>query len=159
MVVASIFFAVIVLIDRLVKHYIYLNFMPGEMREFIPGFIDLLYHQNTGMAFSLLDNHQWVLLVTTPLLLAVVAFAIIRGMVTCKVQRLALVAIMAGGFSNWLSRLVYGFVVDMFSFSFVRFAVFNVADIFITVGAVVFCLFYLLEEQKKKKAKEVAEDA
>ena len=157
MLVAVLLFVGIVVIDRLVKHYIYTNFTLGEMRSFIPGLVDLTYHQNTGMAFSLLDNHQWVLMVSTPLLLLGILFAMWRRMITCKWQKLALVAVMAGGFSNWISRFVYGFVVDMFSFAFVRFAVFNVADIFITLGAIFFFLFYVLEERKRaidKKEKE-----
>ena len=43
---------------------------------------------------------------------------------------------------------------DFFEFEFVRFAVFNVADTFITVGAVVFCLWYLFHGSKHDGLRE-----
>ena len=141
----------IIIVDRLVKHHVFTNFTLGEMRNFIPGLIDLTYHQNTGMAFSFLNNHQWVPMLMAPMLIIGLAIALFKGVFPSKIQQFALLAIMAGGFSNWMSRIMYGFVVDMFSFAFVRFAVFNVADIFITCGAILFGISYLLEERKRKK--------
>ena len=147
----------ILTIDRLVKHYVFTNFALGETRNFIPGLIDLTYHQNTGMAFSFLNNHQWVPMLMAPMLLIGLAVALLKGMFPSKIQQFSLLAIMAGGFSNWLSRIMYGFVVDMFSFAFVRFAVFNVADIFITCGAILFGVSYLMEEWKRKKSETETE--
>ena len=141
----------IITLDRLVKHYVFTNFALGEMRSFLPGLMDLTYHQNTGMAFSFLNNHQWVPTLMAPLLIIGLGIALARGAFPSKIQQYSLLAIMAGGFSNWMSRIMYGFVVDMFSFAFVRFAVFNVADIFITCAAVLFGISYVMEERKRKK--------
>ena len=59
---------------------------------------------------------------------------------------------MAGAIGNCIDRIVCGYVVDMFEFEFMRFPVFNVADIYITVGAVIFCVCILLEKPAKKTA-------
>ena len=47
-----------------------------------------------------------------------------------------LVLIIAGGLGNFIDRVSQGFVVDMFHLDFVNFAIFNVADSYLTVGVV-----------------------
>jgi hypothetical protein len=51
--------------------------------------------------------------------------------------------VLGGALGNFLDRIDMGYVVDMFEFIFVKFAVFNVADIFITCGAIMFCIFVI----------------
>ena len=143
--------------DRLLKMYMIEHFALGETRDFIPGILQLTYFQNTGMAFSMLQNHQWVPMVFTPLLLLGLGVLLFRGAFPCNVQRLGLVAVMAGGLGNWVDRLLYGFVVDMFEPVFIRFAVFNIADIFITLGGIVFLVAFAVNEWKKEKAKKAPE--
>ena len=142
--------------DRLVKIYILANFNPGEAREFIPGVLQLAYFQNTGMAFSLLQDHPWIPMVLTPLLLLVLGVLLFRGVFPCRVQQWGMVALMAGGLGNWVDRLRYGFVVDMFEPVFIRFAIFNVADIFITLGGATFMVAFVICEWKKEQAKKKA---
>jgi len=137
-------------LDRIVKIWVLANFTMGEVRPFIPGFVQFRYTRNTGMAFSFLADHQWVFLVFVPLVLIGLGVAFKRGAFPCFVQQLALVAVMAGGFGNWVDRILYGSVVDMFEFTFMRFAIFNVADIFITCGAILFFIAYLVGEHRKK---------
>ena len=90
------------------------------------------------------------------ILIAITIFAVKDKMLTPKVQGFALTAFVAGGFSNWIDRIAHGFVIDMFEPIFMRFAVFNVADIFITVGATVFIVAYVLSEVRKNRAKAAA---
>ncbi|MCL2843334.1 MAG: signal peptidase II [Oscillospiraceae bacterium] len=142
--------------DRLVKIYILQNFNLGETQTFIPGILQLTYFQNTGMAFSMLQTQQWVPMILTPLLLLILGVLLFRGTFPCKVQQWGLVALMAGGLGNWVDRLLYGFVIDMFEPVFIRFAIFNVADIFITVGGIVFMVAFVVNEWKKEQAKKKA---
>ena len=63
-----------------------------------------------------------------------------------------------GGIGNLIDRFNYEFVVDMFDFTLINFAVFNVADIFVTCGSILFLIIFLftkgevidLESRKKK---------
>ena len=141
----------VLILDQLSKVWILTNFAVGEARAFIPGVLQLRYVQNTGMAFSFLVDHQWVPMVLTPLLLAFLGVCLARGLFPCKIQRLALAAVMAGGLSNWIDRVVHGFVVDMLEPVFMRFAVFNIADCFITVGGIVLLITLFVTELGKKK--------
>ena len=152
-----IFFALgIIVLDQAVKLWVLASFALGEARPFIPGVLQLRYVQNTGMAFGLLAEHQWIFLIFNPLILiAVTAFVVKTKIFTGKAQQFAFAAFVAGGFSNWIDRIAHGFVVDMFEPTFMRFAVFNVADIFIILGAIVLFVAYALSETRKHRIKGV----
>ncbi|MCL2563235.1 MAG: signal peptidase II [Oscillospiraceae bacterium] len=153
MLLALLFGLAIFLADRIIKIFILNNFALGETRDFIPGVLQLTYAQNTGMAFGFLAGHSWIPIVLTPLILGGLGVIVVKNMFPCKVQRLALVAIMAGGLANWVDRLAYGFVVDMFEPVFMRFAIFNLADAFITVGGIVFVAVYAMAEIRRAREK------
>ena len=54
----------------------------------------------------------------------------------------------AGALGNAFDRIIYGYVIDFIKAEFVNFAVFNVADIAITVGAALLVLSVCLEDKK-----------
>ena len=153
MKVSIAFGLLIFLIDRLVKILILNNLAPGEARSFLPGILQLTYARNTGIAFGFLGGHQWIPLVLTPLILIGLGVLLAKKIIACPVCRLGLIAVMAGGLGNWVDRIAYGYVVDMFEFTFMRFAVFNIADIFITLGGIVFLVAYFLSEMRAMKEK------
>ena len=59
--------------------------------------------------------------------------------------------VLAGAVGNLIDRCLYGYVVDMFEVQFMHFAIFNVADIFVVVGGILFCIYYLFLHDKKKE--------
>jgi signal peptidase II len=100
--------------------------------------------RNTGAAFSFMSDMRWVLVAVSFAVMAAVTYILIRyGDKLRLVGRLGLTGVLGGAFSNFIDRAVFGYVADFFEFEFVRFAVFNIADIFITVGGIAFCLYYL----------------
>jgi len=147
-------FVVVILGDQLLKHYILSNFAVGEAMPFIPNVLQLTHFRNTGMAFGFLRDHQWILLVVTPVLLLALGVLLFRNVVAHPLQRLAAVAVMAGGLSNWIDRILHGFVVDMFEPIFINFAVFNIADTFIVLGGFTWAISFFIEERRKDKAAE-----
>lgn len=141
--------ALIMMLDQIVKYFITLNMGPGDSAPLIPGIIRLTYHENTGAAFSFMSDMRWVLVVVS----GVVIIVLVVGMIRYKdkispVGRLALAAVLGGAVSHLLDRAFMGYVVDFFEFEFVRFAIFDVADCFITIGGIVFCIWYLLSSRK-----------
>jgi len=145
----------IFLADRLLKMYVLhaADALTNEAVTLIPGVLQLTYTENTGMAFGFLASYQWIPLVITPLILGGLGVLLAKNKFPCRVQRLALVCVMAGGVGNWVDRLLYGFVVDMLEPIFIRFAVFNLADVFITVGGFVFVVAYVVSEWQTAQAK------
>ena len=60
----------LVLLDQLVKWYVVKNIPLGVVKSFIPHVVSLTYLQNTGAAFSLLENQQWFFTIITLLVMA-----------------------------------------------------------------------------------------
>ncbi|MDR0293008.1 MAG: signal peptidase II [Oscillospiraceae bacterium] len=115
--------------------------------RFIPG-VDLTYAENTGAAFSILGSARWFLAATSALAAAAIVFAVCKGWVRRPLGIISISCVLGGAVGNLIDRLWRGTVIDMFEFTFVRFAIFNVADVFITAGGACFCLYLLLDARK-----------
>ena len=151
---SGLFALVIVLIDQAVKLWVLANFTVGEVRPFIPNILQFHYYQNTGMAFGLLAGHPWFFIASRPLLLTVFAVFLVKvNIFPHRLQQFALIAVMAGGFSNWIDNIAHGFVIDMFEPTFMSFAIFNVADSFITVGVAIILTTFIFSEVRKNRVK------
>ena len=150
--------AVIALIlDQAVKYWTTVNVVvdTGEAK-LIPGLVHMANVHNTGAAFSFLEGARWFFVVLCLIFTLVVIYALAKNLITHPVCRWASVFVLAGALGNCIDRIVCGYVVDMFEFDFLifkhPFPVFNVADIFITLGVIVFCIALLLEKPADKKS-------
>ena len=129
----------LVALDQLVK-YLVLTYIPlGGHVPFIPYLVELTYVQNTGAAFSLFNQHTWLLTLTS----LVMSAALWKGFFRHPLGRVTLTLLLAGAVGNLIDRAFRGFVVDMFNLLFMNFAVFNVADICVVVGGIAAALYYL----------------
>ena len=144
-IVAGIIAALIVL-DQLVKAYVVQNIALGEIKSWIPNLVSLTYLQNRGAAFSMLQDQQWFFAVITLVVMAGAIWYLHKHIEDSLWIVFGLVLIIAGGLGNFIDRISQGFVVDMFHLDFVNFAIFNVADSYLTVGVVVLLLAMLKEE-------------
>lgn len=113
----------------------------------------LTYHTNTGAAFSIFREHTEILAgLSFVLSLGLIIFLIrLRRVEKFHLGHLGLAFIIGGAIGNGIDRLVYRYVVDYFDFRLIDFAVFNVADSFITVGVILFAIDALFFENKRKK--------
>ena len=135
--------AALVALDQLVKYLVMTNIPLGEHVPFIPYILDLTYVTNTGAAFSIFSEHTWALAIVSLVMSAVLALALFKGLFRHPLGRLTLTLLLAGALGNFIDRAFRGFVVDMFNVLFMRFAVFNVADICVVVGGIAAGLYYL----------------
>lgn len=153
----SIIGMLVVIVDQLVKFWVDRNInWTNPTRTFIPGFMSLVRVQNDGAAFSFLSGsgaRVWFIVITGVFALLVV-LALATNFVSGKFGRWCLVLVTAGGISNMIDRIRYGFVLDMFKLEIFDFAVFNVADIFITVFCIAFILYILFGGEKKREVDE-----
>ncbi len=101
----------------------------------VPGIIDLRPVQNRGMAFSMLSGQTLALTVFTALLIAGLVGWLVARPDAPRLARAGLWLIVGGGLGNLYDRLATGSVTDFIELAFVRFAVFNLADVCICVGA------------------------
>lgn len=113
----------------------------------IPGVLAFTYAENTGMAFSLFSGQPWLLALLS-LGLMVLGWRILRRYRLGPWSRTAAMMMLGGAVGNLIDRLLTGYVVDMFEVLFVRFAIFNVADAFLTVGCILMAASLLLRPQE-----------
>ena len=135
--------ALLVVLDQATKFYIRAPMAVGATKDPIPNWLGLNYVQNTGVAFSFFDQYTMILaivsLVVSILLILAIAFKWVRH----PFGRFTLMLILAGAVGNLIDRFFMGYVTDMIQVLFVRFAVFNVADIFVVTGAILLVIYVL----------------
>lgn len=138
----------LVLADQIVKLLVMKNIPLGGRVDFIPHIMELTYVKNTGAAFSMLDQHTWILTLISAVLSVILAVAIWKNFFRHPFGKVCLSVLLAGAVGNLIDRAFRGFVVDMFSTTFMNFAVFNVADICVVVGGIAAAAYYLLLADK-----------
>ena len=148
----AIFAAAIVALDQLTKYLTVANISLGDTVPVLDGVFHFTYVQNTGAAFSMLEGKTWFFYIITAVFLALAVLCVWKNWLKSTGSLLSLAAITGGAVGNLIDRMVQGYVVDMIEVEFMRFAVFNVADCFITCGAVALVIFVFLEDKKEKKA-------
>ena len=135
--------AILILIaDQGLKYWVTVNIAldTGHV-TLIPGVLELTNIHNNGAAFSMLEHApHWIFILFTLVFAAIAVFCLRRNVVHGKVGRWSVVLVLAGAIGNCIDRILSGYVVDMFNFLFARFAVFNLADVFIVVAGITLCL-------------------
>ena len=125
-----------------------------ESIKVIKNFFYLTYTRNTGAAFSILEDARILLLIVTVIAL----FFINKFMNKEKLKGIdnVIYGIIIGGiFGNLFDRIVYGYVIDFLDFKIFgyNYPVFNLADTFIVVGALMLVGINLYKDYFKKKVK------
>ena len=160
-VLLALFTAAVAAVDQLTKALAAAG-LAGSTLVLIPGFLQLHYITNDGMALSLFRGGRWVFVVLTAAYLALVVWAIAKKHIYKKPELWCVAAITGGAVGNLIDRVATGQVVDMICIPW--FSTFNVADLFITFGAVIFVLYVLLKDkeflaERPGKDKDDASDA
>ena len=117
----------------------------------IKNVFELYYLENRGAAFGIFQGKRVIFLIITIIILVFLSYCFWRIPYTRKYATLrgVLVLIAAGAVGNFIDRMCNGYVVDFFYFKLIDFPVFNVADIYVTVGTFILAfllLFYYKEE-------------
>ncbi len=155
--VSLIIIALLTGLDRVTKIAAADALKGGEPKKFLFGLFQLRYAENTGAAFSSFSDNTLLLTVFTVLVLLLCLFVLLTRRSKSRFISACLILIIAGGTGNVIDRIASGFVVDFIEPLFMNFAVFNVADIFVTVGASLLIIYEIREliiEKKQKKSEE-----
>ncbi len=146
-----IFVAAIVLLDQLSKYWAKTVLQPLWEMPLIPGIVKLTYAENTGAAFSLLRGGRWIFIAVTGIVLIVAIGWLRKGEIRSRWGRISLLMVIGGAIGNAIDRVLHGYVVDMVNLEFIHFAIFNVADAFITVGGALLLIYLILEFVRTRK--------
>ena len=136
----------LVVLDQLTKLLALQTLKGGEPVDILPGVFQLLYVENRGAAFGILQNKQWLFLIITVLVLAALLWVLPRipkekHFLPLKV---CLCLIGAGAVGNMADRIFRGYVVDFLYFRLIDFPVFNVADIYVTTASFVLIILVIV---------------
>ena len=135
-----------VILDQWTKMLAVTNLMPIGSTVLLDGILGLRYVENTGAAFGMLKGQRWFFLILSTVAILAISIYLVKGRKTVPpLFGVSLAMIVGGGIGNQIDRFANGYVVDFFEFLFVNFAIFNVADCFVTVGAclVIFDLLFI----------------
>lgn len=146
---------IVLILDQLLKFWVTKNIpldaVGAECVELIPGLVHLTNVHNYGAAFNIMENARWLLLGVTVVFVIAVIVVISQEIIRGRFGQWAAVLVMAGAIGNGLDRALYGYVVDMFELEFMNFAVFNIADIFITVAGILLCLYIIFHKESEEE--------
>ena len=120
----------------------------------IPNFFEFVFVKNTGAAYGMFGGNTVILSIVS--ILFIVAFVIfdIYNHSNNWWYILGIGFIISGAIGNLVDRLFLGYVRDFISLRLFSF-VFNLADLFITVGVICFAIYLIISTAKDKKEKTI----
>ena len=116
--------------------------------------LDLIFVQNTGAAFSILENSKLFLII-----FAIIAIILLITYMINHIEKFStfasfwLAMLISGISCNMYERITLGYVRDFFKLNFIDFPVFNISDIFINIG--VFAIIVIIIKNKYLKNNEI----
>lgn len=142
--------------DQWFKRWVETTLALHEQVQLLP-FFSLYRTHNTGIAFSMLSGFGVPVLIAVTL--AVTGFVLWLASKTQprdRLARLGFALIVAGALGNLIDRVTLGYVIDYFLFHTPvwSFAIFNLADAFITIGAGLVILEEFLAWRRERADKE-----
>lgn len=149
-------------IDQLTKILVSKNMALHQSISIIPKVLNITYIQNRGAAFGMLANHRWVFMIISSVAIIGMCVYLFRFCNENMLFKIGLALIISGGIGNMIDRIFLGYVVDMIEAAFIEtlfdwsFAIFNVADSFVCVGAgiVILCLILDIIKESKKEVNQ-----
>ena len=161
MIILLIMILLLIGADQLVKYWAVTSLRDAGSMEFIhigdTKIIDLTYLENRGAIFGSMAGQKWFLIGFTSLVIIAAVAAFIRTRGRSKLLSFSLALLIAGGIGNIIDRIRLGYVVDMIEIKLFRFAIFNVADICVTVAVFLIVVYMIFIDGKKEAAAGKAE--
>ncbi len=149
----------LVVADQLIKYMVRAVIPLHGAIASIPGVVEFTYVQNTGAAFNLFSQYTWLLTAISGVVAVALAVVLWKKILfTSAFGQFSLCLVLAGAIGNFIDRLLFGYVTDMFRLLFINFAVFNIADICVVVGGITACVYFMLFEGKKGNKPEEKND-
>jgi len=147
---------VIVALDLVTKAIVSEHFSLYETLVIIPGWFNLTLAHNAGAAFSFLADEsgwqRWFFAIIA-LVISIVLLFWIKGLQSHeRWMAIALALVLGGALGNLWDRLTLGYVVDFLDFYYKthHWPAFNLADMAISIGAVMLIIDALLHKQEPK---------
>ena len=146
--------AIIFIFDRLSKYFI-LELSSSDDSFIIPvtSFLNFNLVWNSGIAFGLLSfNEQFYYNIITLIIIIITLIILFFAIKSSDVEKIGFSMILGGSLGNIFDRIYYSSVVDFIDFHINNFHwfIFNVADIFISIGVIILIVLEIFKKNDKK---------
>ena len=135
-------------LDRYFKNQVINNL--SDHKLYLNNFLNLDLTWNTGIGFGLLSTNSTIIYSLITILIGVIiSLLIIMGLSLARFEKIVFSIIIGGAIGNLYDRVVFNAVPDFIDIHYKNFHwfTFNVADIFITIGIIIFLLITLLKKE------------
>ena len=149
----SLLFLLFIFLDQLTKFFVVKLLSAKKTLVLIDGFLKFSYIKNKGVSFGLLSENNLIIIILTVLIICYLVYELISNIKNSKIV-FATSLIIGGAFGNLIDRLFRGYVVDFISFTILKkdMAIFNVADILITFGVIIYIIGIITEGEHGKSS-------
>lgn len=142
---------VLVVIDQITKYLSVGSLKGASSVVLIDKLLSLTYVENRGAAFGILQNARWVFIAFTIIAIIFIIYYKLRYKPQSNTLNSALCLITSGAIGNLIDRVGRGYVVDMIEITFIDYPVFNVADCFVVIGAILLSIYVLFIYKEPKR--------
>ena len=151
-----------VALDQATKWLVMLNMELGESIPFIKDIFHFTYIRNSGASFGSFSESRWVFMIASTVMIVGMTVYLVKYRPKQKLIYIPVSMIIGGGIGNMIDRLFYGegfgngTVVDFLDFCAfpnLWYWIFNVADVFVVVGAAVLFVYLFIEIIREEKSK------
>lgn len=152
MIIFTIIFRAFDIFSKLIiSKYISIN----ENVPIIKNFLNITNVRNTGVAWSLFDNQTLLVLIISTIVIIGIIIYIKKNKPNTNIEKISYSMILGGALGNLIERLVYSYVtdfIDIHIFGY-NYPIFNLADTFIVIGAILLIIISWRNEYGKNKSK------
>ena len=135
----------IILIDQFTKYLMFYNYKKFINKDFLLFRLDFV--KNYGAAFNILSGNR-IFLSCISIIISIFLIDLILRKNSSKILEITSYSFILGGtFGNGIDRIMRGFVIDFIDLNFIKFPVFNIADISINIGFIL--ILYSIFKNKK----------
>jgi signal peptidase II len=143
--------AIVVIVDQLSKQAVWHYFVLGYHVDLIPGVLRFTLVKNEGAAFGLLEGGRIFFIIASVIAVVLITYYGFHLPKTEKLKRLLLGLILGGAIGNLIDRVYDGAVIDFIEMGIAGhwWPVYNVADIAVTVGALLLLLHLVTASRRE----------
>ncbi|HHW61077.1 MAG TPA: signal peptidase II [Syntrophomonadaceae bacterium] len=136
----------VIFIDQLCKFTVESKMVWGQSWEVVPGVLDFALVHNYGAAFGIMQGKSWFFLIMAFIVIAIILYLYSRYSFP-PLGQYAAALLIGGAIGNFIDRWFYGYVIDFISIGW--WPVFNIADMAIVMGGILFFIFIWQNEKQE----------
>ena len=138
-----------IILDQITKWMVLSNLELYET-TFKNPILSITHIRNEGGAWSIFEGHMWFFLLVGVVALCIFSYLLYKNRSKSKWLTIGLSFVIGGTIGNFIDRFRQGYVVDMFQTEFIKFPIFNVADICLVVGVICIFIYILFFDEENK---------